>query len=145
MTEPTSTLAAQSNAFHTGWRFTVGASDLTVSAGRARAGSGQPGTIYVFRVSDAALLASVAFTGAGTSTWVEEDFSSSIVLSSATDYIVSTWRGGSNITRYRSNVSNTSFNAAVTYVQENWGSNADMPTNFNTDASLFLVDLKFTK
>ena len=132
------------NSFHFGTRFTVGASDLTVTGARGMIQNGFAGTVYLWRVSDEALLDSVDFTGAGKDIWVDTDLGSPIILPAGADYIVSHYAAGATRQNYPVNVSDTTFNPAITFVQGNYQTSDAYPGLYNTDASYSAVDLIFT-
>lgn len=78
-----------------GWRFTVGAANITVHSLRFYHATGSTETVRLWRVSDGALLASASVTSTGG--WGEEEIPPVTLLTGA-QYVVAARAGGSSRT-----------------------------------------------
>lgn len=112
-----------------GWRFTVGASNITVSGLRTFINANHSETIRLWRVSDQTLLASVTVNGAPGS-WVDGAITP-VVLSSGADYIVTTQPNPNTSTRSgkAASIGDVTFNSAVSWVA-NHASNGTGSTTY---------------
>lgn len=127
-----------------GWRFTVGANDLEVCALRLHSLDNEgEHTLRLWRVSDEALLASVAMTPTGdNAAWGEAEITP-VTLAGGSDYVVTQRRtDGATRTVYR-NPSSLTINSAITLVDNRFVEADTYPTN-TSGHDYQGVDIKFS-
>lgn len=107
-----------------GQRFTVGTSPITVCALRYYHLTGETETVYLYRQSDGALLASAIVTSSGG--WGETSISP-VTLAANTDYVVSSFAAGAARDVYR-NPSSFNIDPGVTRVGSVVHTTASMPS-----------------
>lgn len=116
--------AASNLTQNLGQRFTVGASPITVCALRYYHLTGGTETVYLYRQSDGALLASAIVTSSGG--WGETSISP-VTLAANTDYVVSSFAAGASRDVYR-NPSSFNIDPGVTRVRSVFHTTASMPS-----------------
>lgn len=133
-----------------GWEFKVGASPITVIAGRLNAPYAVAGyTLKLWRVSDTTLIAETGTFTSVANTWVEEPFPTPIALSAGANYIIVVHRGGSTLagTRENSNAPATAtFASEITYVQgrHRLDGTSAFPSGTTANYARGLADIVFT-
>lgn len=107
-----------------GWRFTATKS-VTVTHLRFYSAVSATETVYLYRESDGALLASASVTTSGG--WGETELSTPITLVASADYVVSHYAGGASRTAYRE-PSTYVLDPTLTFIGAVYSSSVAMPT-----------------
>lgn len=107
-----------------GWRFTVGANNITITHLRLYASGSATETVTVYQQSDGTPVASASVTATGG--WGETEITP-VVLSAATDYVVSRYAGGSSRSVNR-DPSSYVLDPGVTFVGSRFSASTAMPT-----------------
>lgn len=115
-----------------GWRFTVGANDITVTHLRLYASGSATETVTLYRQSDGATLASASVTASGG--WGETEVTP-VTLSSGEDYVVSRYSGGSSRSVDRDPVGYV-LDPGVTLVGSRFSASSAMPSSTTTTSYL---------
>lgn len=126
-----------------GWEFTVGASALTARGLRLRSPTTGMRTLYTWRVSDAALLASTPITVTTADTWEEALFGAPVTLEAGKTYVIGVHNGGSAYYRTEVSADDMTLDPRVTFVTGRRSSSSalSMPTVALPGYAYGLVDV----
>lgn len=132
-------------AGHYGWAFTVGASNITVTALRVNMNAAVANETLSLWNSAGTLLGQVTVSTPSADVWAEGSITP-VVLTSGQNYSVTNWRaaGSRNTNRNQATSSTMGFNSALTFLNALSGSGSGRPTGNIGDFLNGIVDIVFT-